>query len=129
MVVLNNAIWIFGGILRSGLRSNGLWKFHVDKGIWQHLKSDELVPTERSGHGMTAIEKENKKIVFGGRKAENAEGDLNDLWEYNVRENCWDILNPGEAPTSPIKMTFKQVGMMSSIVSRFRRNSAKGLKA
>lgn len=55
---------------------------------------------------MTAIEKENKLIVFGGRKTENAEGDINDLWEYDAATNCWDVTNPGEQPVSPVKMTW-----------------------
>jgi hypothetical protein len=36
---------------------------------------------------MTAVD--NKIIIFGGRKKENAEGDLNDLWEFDIETDNW----------------------------------------
>ena len=38
---------------------------------------------------MVSVEKEKLIIVFGGRRKENAEGDLNDFWVYNVAMDFW----------------------------------------
>ena len=88
---MSNTIWVFGGILKDGNKSNELWKFDLNQQKWEirmhtccSKTGEPFVPEPRSGHGMTAVEIENKIIVFGGRKKENAEGDLNDLWEYDT---------------------------------------------
>lgn len=35
MVILNGAIWIFGGILQQGIRSNELWRFDISGSKWE----------------------------------------------------------------------------------------------
>ena len=68
---------------------------------------------------MTAVD--TKIVIFGGRKKENAEGDLNDLWEFDTETNTWLESNPGKEPPSAIKMTWQHVGIMSKVVNRFRK--------
>jgi len=31
----------------------------------------------------------NSILIFGGRKSINADGDMNDLWEFNLAINKW----------------------------------------
>ena len=38
---------------------------------------------------------ENRIVIFGGRKKENAEGDLNDLWEFDTETKCWLMVDHG----------------------------------
>lgn len=50
-------------------------------------------PLERSGHGMIYVPHENVLLVFGGRRSKNADGDLNDLWEFDIERNEWNEPN------------------------------------
>ena len=85
-----------------GDRCNQLWKFDVITKKWS-LESDErkdnknseskysneildIYPVGRSGHGMEYIPHEKTIIIFGGRKSKSADGDLNDLWEFDLEQ-------------------------------------------
>ena len=48
-------------------------------------------PCARSGQCLTYDSKSDKLFMFGGRKNKKAEGDLNDFWEYNLKENSWHL--------------------------------------
>jgi hypothetical protein len=74
---------------------------------------------------MAAVEKESKIIVFGGRKKENAEGDLNDLWEFDTQVGCWQMSLPGETPRKALKLTWQHVGMMQKVINRMSAASAR----
>ena len=46
-------------------------------------------PCPRSGQALTFDPVFNKIFLFGGRKNKKADGDLNDLWEYNIDQHKW----------------------------------------
>ena len=47
------------------------------------------IPCPRSGHAMVYNESNHSLVVFGGRRSKNADGDMNDLWEFNIETNSW----------------------------------------
>ena len=63
---------------------------NVDEESGPCMPDDECcVPCPRSGHAMVYNESNHSLIVFGGRKSKNADGDMNDLWEFNIETNGW----------------------------------------
>lgn len=50
---------------------------------------DGNVPVARSGHSMAYDKNSNMIMVFGGSANSGIDGDMNDLWEYDIKENAW----------------------------------------
>jgi len=68
----------------------------------QSRDADEcLVPCPRSGHAMVYNEANHSLVIFGGRKSKNADGDMNDLWEFNIEESLWLRVKEGEKMKDP----------------------------
>lgn len=86
-----------------------MWKFNIATEKWsletdnpdpinsesKYSSANDLYPVKRSGHGMIHIPDDNIILIFGGRKSKNADGDLNDLWEYDIDRNEWVESNRG----------------------------------
>ena len=79
-------------------------------------------PIERSGHGMIHIPDENVLLVFGGRRNKNADGDLNDLWEYDIERNEWNEPNSNQdQEKGPHElMTMTKVLQLNRITNAFK---------
>jgi hypothetical protein len=118
MVAIEANIWMFGGMLANGLKNKEFWKYDTECNFWELITSEGEVPEARSGHGMVPSEKENRMFVFGGRTKEKAEGDLNDLWEYDIALRSWQKFNYTET-LKPVKMTWHHIGLMSAVVKKF----------
>lgn len=104
--------YVFGGVVTNqGLRSNDLWKFNVETSEWTQVDqatntaldaSNSIEssaqntnictatnPCPRSGQSTIYDPVHKRIILFGGRKNKKADGDLNDLWEFDTEQGIW----------------------------------------
>jgi N-acetylneuraminic acid mutarotase len=86
---------IFGGF-ENGSRTNTLAIYDILKNTWQKLDTEglEIKPEQRSGH--SAIIKDDKLYVFGGKNEENNK--LSDFWAFDLKEQKWTEIKTEISP-------------------------------
>ena len=70
---------------------------------------------------MIHLPDENVLLVFGGRRNKNADGDLNDFWEFDIERNEWNKPNSNEDEKGPHElMTMSKVLQINKITNAFK---------
>ena len=102
-------LWLFGGwgydSLVSNVYLNDLWKYDVSADSWSFVSgsssigawgvySDTAVPGARYS-SVNWIDSAGDLWLFGGRGCNSvgSDGNLNDLWKYDVSENSWSYVS------------------------------------
>ena len=130
-----------------------MWKFCVETSEWTQLRqatntaldashsiessthnaatcaSDH--PCPRSGQSTIYDPVHKRIILFGGRKNKKADGDLNDLWEFDIEQGVWSqgedqlALSGGKDPMKPFFSMSKEL-TSSKILVKQGSNSIEG---
>ncbi len=82
-----NIILLYGGMISESKYFNDTWIFNLIDTSWTMLQLDS-VPDHLSHFGLSQIS-ENKAILFGGVKFENAEI-INDTWLFDFVKGTWE---------------------------------------
>ena len=71
---------------------------------------------------MIYVPHENVLLVFGGRRSKNADGDLNDLWEFDIERHEWNEPNSDKnQEKGPHEiMTMSKVLQITKITNAFK---------
>ena len=91
--ILNNYLYIFGGIKKDGNFLNDLWSFDLENYIWLKISKDEDLeninwPLPRCGQSLVLVN--NNAYIFGGKIGNVSES--NDLWKYNFEEKKFILI-------------------------------------
>ena len=92
--ILNNNLYIFGGVKKDGNFLNDLWSFDLENYIWTKISTDEDIeninwPQPRCGQSLVLIN--NIAYIFGGKIGNVSES--NDLWKYNFEEKKFILIH------------------------------------
>jgi len=101
-------LWLYGGINESALCFGDLWKYDISSNEWTWVSGSNIQdvqaiygvqgipnttnqPGSRRETAAAWIDNENNLWLFGGRGygTDTTQGDLNDLWKYNISTNEW----------------------------------------
>ena len=94
---LANNMLVFGGYSPSIGYLNDLWEYSVSSNSWIQLNPSGNIPIGRSGCSIIYTNS-NTFIIFGGF---NFSSFFNDLWQYDISNNSWTLLNPsGNLPVA-----------------------------
>ena len=119
--------WLFGGFYM-GKYLNDLWKYNLTTNEWTWMKGDSAtnqysiygvqhIPNNlnKPGGRCTATgwsDSNNNFWLFGGNGySESANGNLNDLWKYNVATNEWTWMSGSKLSSQPGH--YGQIGIAS----------------
>ncbi|OMJ71786.1 hypothetical protein SteCoe_29907 [Stentor coeruleus] len=89
--VINDKIWLFGGVSDKGVHLNDVWNYHINDNYWEKVttqgnepKSRELASCELViGGGV---------VIYGGRDSITI---FNDFYYYDSNNRYWMSLNDG----------------------------------
>ncbi len=92
--ILNNNLYIFGGVKKDGNFLNDLWSFDLENYYWTKISTDEDIesinwPQPRCGQSLVLIN--NIAYIFGGKIGNVSES--NDLWKYNFEEKKFILIH------------------------------------
>lgn len=142
-------MYMFGGVVSPfGHRCNLLWKLSMQdkKLVWSKVHcqgtieikieddckmrkipvNEGCTPSGRSNHSMTYDLKENMLLLFGGSQSRTIDGDLNDLWQFDLNSSEWTQVFKNQWSTDPEKvLTLRDAIKMSSVVTKFRKATGK----
>lgn len=93
----DNVLWAFGGFdPATGESHNQLWAYDIESNEWKRIEAKEFIPPARSY--ATVWEDEKSVWVFGGEYMDKSgqTAYLNDLWEWNKKENSWREIKVSE---------------------------------
>lgn len=83
--LINNNLYVFGGVNPSETSSNSLYIYSISNSLWKQINNNITDITPLSGHSMSQIN--NKYIcIFGGSNKGNF---YNDLYIYTINEGTW----------------------------------------
>jgi N-acetylneuraminic acid mutarotase len=108
-VVIDDAIYVFGGETEDWTFSNELFKYDPNSNRWEQKAA--MPAGGRREHAAAAVA--GKMYIFCGEDGENP---LDDLWVYVPTENKWTQLDlndpndPNDAPSARHGMTVEQYG-------------------
>ncbi|CAD8068638.1 unnamed protein product [Paramecium sonneborni] len=88
-VVANN-FYVFGGQSNTEIL-NEFHRFNLEDKTWSKLKSDSQ-PNGRSSAGMCGVDDIKKIYLFGGTLLIVEKTSKNDLYEYDIQKNNWNIV-------------------------------------
>jgi N-acetylneuraminic acid mutarotase len=86
---------LFGGSGAGGALLNDSWVFGAADVVGGWLPLDIISPSARTEHAMAFDAATQKVVLFGGR---NANGALQDTWEYNTVTSGWTQRTPSFSP-------------------------------
>ena len=108
MVVLNDKIYIFGGIGNSNSKKNDLYEIDIAYNISTQINDNftETLPTARIGHTMVTMN--NKIYIFGGDTSSDvSENPENDFHEIDVTTSNTRLLNKVNYDTTLLIESFE----------------------
>jgi gliding motility-associated-like protein len=104
----NGDFWIFGGVLSNYSVNSAFWKFSPSTNMWTWMKGSSYsnqngvygtmgipapgnCPGARGWGAITWTDLDGNLWLFGGNgyDAVGSQGDLSDLWKYDVPANMW----------------------------------------
>ncbi len=84
--------------------SDDLWALDLESLEWKEITCFAPFPEARAAMAMIYDHPNSRIIMFGGEKTDYSS--LNDLWEYNLIYNKWNLLSPqGSVPKERAWMT------------------------
>lgn len=95
LVEHNERLYLFGGQVSASDTENSFWSLDLLSGEWRSLSmvsskfGAHLGPTNRRGH--SAVIHADSMYIYGG--FEDFRGSSNQLWEYNLVTNRWELRN------------------------------------
>jgi len=123
----SNNLWFFGGYGYSA-NQNGclgdLWEYSINTDEWTWMKGSDSIsyignygtigienslnnPRSRDENNGTWTDGFNNLWLFGGRPFSG--GNLNDLWKFNIANNCWTWINGSDSSNYPSSYGIKGI--------------------
>lgn len=84
-------MYVFGGRLRNGSRTNELWRFDPLVGDWTNMNPAGALPSARQSCATAFDLGRGVLVVFGGRTDAGIDGET---WEWNLGTNTWSNVTP-----------------------------------
>ena len=107
------ALWIFGGTLVSGRKTNDLYIMYIQRLAWESPPPAGDVPPPRDNHACWFDEVEKRFFVFGGRGDNRRR--CNDLRFLDATTKVWKQVNASNAPSPRDRMSCCVVDRMAVI--------------
>lgn len=89
--VINDKIWLFGGISDKGEYLNDVWEYHISSNYWKRAITQGKEPKARELASCTQIIG-GGVVIYGGRDSTTT---LNDFYYYDSNNRYWNSLNDG----------------------------------
>lgn len=100
-------LWLFGGIsTETHELLNDLWMYRPEKDLWELIRPEGEVPSERRGSGHWKDGK-GRLWLFGGvvkEAKDNALGLSNELWFFDIDRKVWGKAELKEKPSARANM-------------------------
>ncbi len=90
IVLVNNKIYLFGGVSLIEEILNDFYEYDIDKNLWKKIKGIGDIPDIRAGFAMCKGYYENTLLLANGTSKINL---YEDLYEFNLRNYKWTKLS------------------------------------
>ncbi len=88
-IVINNKMYLFGGVDDSNNFKNDLYEFDLDSHIWRKINYKNEAPNIRASFAMCKGYYDNTLLLCGGATVNNIN---KDLYEFNIKTSIWTKL-------------------------------------
>ena len=92
-LIMNDKIFIFGGLSDAGAYLNDVWFFDITANLWNNIETSGDIPAGRASVGCTNMHG-NGILIFGGTDGIK---NYNDLFYFDGNLYTWRLINPASS--------------------------------